>query len=310
MRDISLPEISVVMSVFNDADHLKDSVESILYQEGVTFEFIIVNDGSTDDSADKLDEYARLDNRIRIIHQNNQGLTKALIRGCSEAKGNYIARQDANDISLPGRLKKQLDSFKKHSDAVLVTCGTRYVDPDGEYLYDVVQSSESLMNSLNSLDINTIFGPSHHGSVMIKKSEYIKTGYRSQFYFAQDLDLWMRLAERRQVVAIPEVLYVASYAIDTISGLNRNEQRKMKKIIVECSRLRRNGLDEGVALKKAFNLSSQKKKVLLRLKKAQASYFIGACLLKNRNFRAKGYFINAIRYWPFHLKSWFRLIVG
>ena len=85
----SNPHISVVMSVYNGAKYLRESIESILSQEGVDFEFIIVNDGSTDNSKNILVEYAARDNRIRIIEQENKGLTCALIRGCKEANGKY-----------------------------------------------------------------------------------------------------------------------------------------------------------------------------------------------------------------------------
>ena len=102
------PEVSVVMSVYNGATGLSRSVDSILSQEGVNLELIVVNDGSTDQSIDILQEYASSDERVRVISQQNQGLTKALVVGCAAAHAEYIARQDAGDISLPGRLIKQL----------------------------------------------------------------------------------------------------------------------------------------------------------------------------------------------------------
>ena len=101
------PTISVVMSVYNGADTLRDTVESVLSQEGVDFEFIIVNDGSSDASASILDDLAAADARIRLLHQANQGLTKALINGCALARGQYIARQDVGDYSLENRLLRQ-----------------------------------------------------------------------------------------------------------------------------------------------------------------------------------------------------------
>ena len=98
-------DISVVMSVCNGSDLLAKAVNSILSQEGVSLELIVVNDGSIDGScATILDEYARRDPRVRVIHQENTGLTRALIRGCAAARGQFIARQDSDDISLPGRL--------------------------------------------------------------------------------------------------------------------------------------------------------------------------------------------------------------
>src|SRR5262245_6785124 len=97
-------EVSVVMSVYNGASNLPATINSILSQEGVALEFIVVNDGSTDKTGEILDDYARRDNRVRVIHQKNTGLTRGLIRGCDAARGEFIARQDAGDISLPERL--------------------------------------------------------------------------------------------------------------------------------------------------------------------------------------------------------------
>ena len=95
------PEVSVVMSVYNGASNLAATMDSILSQEGVELEFIVVNDGSTDETGEILDDYARRDDRVRVIHQENTGLTRALIRGCAAATGEFIARQDAGDVSLP-----------------------------------------------------------------------------------------------------------------------------------------------------------------------------------------------------------------
>ena len=106
------PEVSVVMSVYNGASHLAATLDSILSQEGVELEFIVVNDGSSDKSGQILNDYAQRDSRLRIIHQENTGLTRALIRGCDAARGEFIARQDAGDISLPGPIEKPSSGIK------------------------------------------------------------------------------------------------------------------------------------------------------------------------------------------------------
>src|SRR5215467_1447738 len=121
------PEVSVVMSVYNGASHLVATLDSILSQEGVEFEFIVVNDGSTDNSGQILDEYAQRDSRLRVIQQDNTGLTRALIRGCDAARGEFIARQDAGDISLPGRLKSQVIVLRDQEDCIFVSCWTDIV---------------------------------------------------------------------------------------------------------------------------------------------------------------------------------------
>ena len=96
------------MGVYNGASTLPATMDSILCQDGVELEFIVVNDGSTDETGEILDGYARRDRRVRVIHQENTGLTRALIRGCAAATGEFVARQDTGDISLPGRLKSQV----------------------------------------------------------------------------------------------------------------------------------------------------------------------------------------------------------
>ncbi|MGH9760030.1 MAG: glycosyltransferase family 2 protein [Blastocatellia bacterium] len=92
-------DISVVMSVYNGEDHLAESVDSILDQKGVSLEFIVVDDGSTDKSGEILADYSRRDSSVRVLSRENQGLTRALIAGCAAARGKYIARQDVGDIS-------------------------------------------------------------------------------------------------------------------------------------------------------------------------------------------------------------------
>ncbi|MCH2175616.1 MAG: glycosyltransferase family 2 protein [Lentisphaeria bacterium] len=109
------------MSVFNGAKCLPYSIQSILDQSYKDFEFIIVDDGSTDTTAQVLKEYSKCDNRIRVIRQDNAGLPKALIRGCEVAQGNYIARQDADDYSFPTRLQKQVEELNIDTRIVLVS---------------------------------------------------------------------------------------------------------------------------------------------------------------------------------------------
>ena len=115
------PNISVVMGVYNGAANLRDTVQSVLSQEGVDLEFVIVDDGSTDSTPVLLEEVARTDRRVRVARQSNLGLTRALIRGCAEARGEFIARQDCGDLSLPGRLLTQIRTMESHPDATLMS---------------------------------------------------------------------------------------------------------------------------------------------------------------------------------------------
>src|SRR5262249_43199813 len=151
-------------------------------QEGAEFEFIVVNDGSRDKSGQILNEYAQRDSRLHIIHQENTGLTRALIRGCGAARGEFIARQDAGDISLPGRLARQRVIFDAEPAVVMVSCATRFIGPSDEELFTVTQSCEELEEGLGQLTIDKVRGPSCHGSVMFRRSTYVQVGgYRAAF---------------------------------------------------------------------------------------------------------------------------------
>ena len=114
-------KISVIMSVFNHQDYVADAIESILDQTHKNFEFLIINDGSTDDSLKIIQKYEQLDSRIIVINQVNLGLTKALNSAIKKCSGAYIARQDADDLSALNRLEKQLDAIQKYKLDILTS---------------------------------------------------------------------------------------------------------------------------------------------------------------------------------------------
>ncbi|MCX5904811.1 MAG: glycosyltransferase [Proteobacteria bacterium] len=185
------PTVSVLMSVYNGEQFLGEAVESILDQTYRDFEFIVVNDGSTDGTGKILEAYH--DKRIVLIHQRHAGLTKALNQGLSMARGAYIARMDADDISLPERLEKQI-AFLEDSPAVgLISSHFYVIDHEGKQvsLCQPPVANEVLQNAL--LTENQFC----HGAAVFR-SDCIKTvgTYRDFFKFAQDFDLWLRIAEK------------------------------------------------------------------------------------------------------------------
>lgn len=300
--------VSVVMSVYNGAVHVNDAVQSVLAQEGVDFELIIVDDGSTDASAAMLDEFASSDARVCVIHQDNGGLTRALIRGCAAARGEFIARQDSGDISLPGRLSRELHIMESRPEVSLVSCGTRFLGPKGELLYEVSIANNEATDNLLALDLERIRGPAHHGGTLFRRDLYERVGgYREQFYFAQDLDLWTRLVEHGAHIPVPDILYEARFAFDSISSLQRGRQIACAKIILECARLRRAGLSEADAIAQAGTIVPKRRKTASS-DRAAALYFVGVCLRKRADPRARQYFRAALRTCPLHLKSAVRLL--
>ena len=305
------PDVSVVMSVYNGAATLAATVDSVLAQEGVDFEFIVVNDGSTDGGGAILDDYARRDDRMRVVHQENTGLTRALIRGCAEARGKYIARQDAGDFSLPGRLARQFTLLESNSDVVMASCGTRFVGPEGEFLYEIVQQGDELQRGLEQLRIDQIRGPSHHGSTMFHRTAYQTVGgYRPQFQVAQDLDLWIRLVEVGRCVATPDIFYKAQWQSGSISHLRRRQQVLAAQVIFECRNRRRRGESERPVLDRLVaSLTEQRSRWQSPpgLIEARFYYFLGSILVRRDPKVARYYLRKAVEYWPWHIKAWIKL---
>jgi glycosyltransferase involved in cell wall biosynthesis len=308
-----MPIISVVMSVYNDAERVKTSVSSILKQTFTDFEFIIINDGSTDETGEILDRLAAQDSRIRVIHQENTGLTQALIRACAEAQGEFIARQDADDYSLPERLERQLGKIQSNPKIGLVSCSTQYIGPQGEPL-SIVQRSETPAQATQEL-LHARQGPAAHGSVLFRQSLYGTVGgYRSEFYFAQDSDLWLRMAEKAQFASLAHVLYVHRREIRSTSGANRAIQSRFGELGQLCKMARNQGKSESNYLFEAKELRRQllahkaQKRPVDRRALSKAAYFLGSQLVVNGDRRALGYLWYTVRLNPGHWKGWLKLI--
>ena len=291
------------MSVYNGAAELPATVESILGQEGVDFEFIIVNDGSTDRSAEILSGYLQADGRIKVMTQENLGLTRALIAGCEAAAGQYIARQDCGDVSAPGRLSAQKNRLDAEAQLNMVGTGARSW-ADGELLFETRMTSDELSSGLSGEVTSKVFGPPHHGSVMFRKSAYANVGgYRPQFYFAQDLDLWLRLSEIGKVAMINEVFYEATLTPGAISGLYRAEQERLKSLALECRSARLAGESEQLLLETAAQIRKTDKRGDFSTAKAKGHYFIGSCLQDSAPEKARAHFRAALRLNPFHWRA-------
>ncbi len=301
------PDISVVMSVYNNAETLPAALNSILTQEGVTLEFIVMNDGSTDGSAAILDEAARQDSRLRIVHQENTGLTRALITGCALATAPWIARQDADDISLLGRLKAQLNRALQADKPIMVGCGAECRAPGQEFMFSVLPPTGPDEFRKRILCDGQNIGP--HGSLFCSRHAYEAVGgYRPQFYYAQDLDLRMRLAAHGRVVSIPEVLYAYTFSPDSISAHAIKRQVEFRRLIQAASAARSRGKADETYLAQAEQLSQaiHADKDLPQQYFA-GNYFIGACLLRNNPRQAVPYLRQALACRPWSLRALLRL---
>lgn len=297
------PEISVVMSVYNDRRHLHAAIESVLTQAEVDLELIVVDDGSTDDSAAILEDLAKRDPRVRVVSQANAGLTRALMRGCSLARGEYIARQDADDESLPGRLLRQVQLLRADAGLAFVSCWSEVMGPEGEPL--IVHRRPADPQAATHLLVHGRSGPPGHGSVMMRRSAYEAVGgYRAIFRYAQDSDLWLRLATVGRLAYVPEVLYRYRVSAESISGRLHTRKLPYARLIDALHAARMRGEDEAPLLAAFDPQASPAEHGPESDSAATTNYFIGRCLLSRRDPRAVPYLIGALRDRPTWPKAW------
>ena len=302
-------ELSVVMVGHNDEKTVKSAMESVASQLNDRSELLFVDDGSSDHTVSIAKDQASLDGRIVVIERRHGGLTSALVQACDLAKGRYIARQDADDISLPGRFAAQLACLQQGPDLALVGCGTRFVSDEGDFLYEVLPDADQIRAAVNGLqaDIGVAI-LAGHGSAMFPADAYRKAGgYRPQFYYAQDKDLFLRLMEAGELEIVPETLYQAVFDGSGISGTKRWAQVELENLCIACARARRSGASEESFLEAAKSIRPPWRKQRGRREQANGEYFVAACLRRNRNSRARHYYARALSCWPFHWRALYGL---
>ena len=303
MTRCPVPEVSVVIGAYNAADTLGACLDSLLSQEGVDLEVIVVNDGSKDATGAMLDEAARRDPRVRPIHQENQGLTRALLRGCSETRGEFIARQDADDLSLPGRLAAQLARARAPDRPVLVAVGCGCVTEEGDLLYLTQPPAEDAEARRKILEEGRAI--CCHGALLFRRDVYEQIGgYRPVFYYSQDIDLIVRLAECGTVSGIPRRLYDFAYSPTGISGLHIERQLRFFNLSREAQRARAAGRDEAPFLEQAeaFRrqcLESRGRGGGGKRDPSAGYFFMASCLRRTAPLRARHFYRQAWRHRPF-----------
>ena len=294
-------KLSVVLSIYNGAPTLAATLDSILAQSMSDFELLAIDDGSTDATPSILASYAARDARLRVVTQPNAGLTRALIRGCAEARAEVIARHDNGDRSHPERFERQLARLA--DGHVLVSCATRFSTAEGDLLYVSTADGEEVRRSLVNDDARRIHALPHHGSAMFRRGAYLAAGgYRAEFRLAQDLDLWIRVAPLGSIAVLPHVLYEATIDARSISGSSRIEQVRLTEIAVAL----RDGGDAATLLAEAAGIVPARPS---RKRQAAALYFIGKCLLRQRNSKWRTYIRAALQRNPLHLRSWASLLL-
>lgn len=204
------------MPVFNAERYVSDAIESIRQQTFTDFEFLIIDDGSTDRSADIIREHAVLDPRIKTRYRGNNGVVATLNEALDWATGEYIARMDADDVSLPDRLRQQVAHMRSHPDCVAV--GSAFIQMDEDDAIIEQCSCPLLHAEIDAMHLNALGVGLPHPGVLIRADAIRRVGgYRRQFETAEDYDLWLRLGEIGELNNLPEPLLKYRFHLESAS---------------------------------------------------------------------------------------------
>lgn len=218
---MSAPRISVVLPAYNAEEFIAEAIESILNQTFTDFELIILNDGSTDRTPEIIQKYAKMDKRIVFVNNpENRGLIAVLNQGLDMARGEFVARMDADDISLPTRFEKQVAYMDSH--------------PDVGVLGTVIQGFGMLDWPGIQIPVVTVFDMLKqnymaHPSIMIRKSILDKHNlrYNPEYKHCEDLELWSRMIFLTKFHNVMEKLLMYRVSGHNVSMSNGEHQKKM-----------------------------------------------------------------------------------
>jgi hypothetical protein len=216
-----IPRVSVVMPVHNGGPYLEPAVDSILGQTFTDLELVIIDDGSTDSTAQVLRRYQMSDPRVRVHHQEKTGLVVSLNRGCGEARAAYIARMDADDVAFPDRLMRQLELLDRHPQVALVGSAVVRIDEAGrEIKRNICPTSHAeIVRALAEYNCFT------HSTVMLRADVLAAVGgYREAYLHAEDYDLWLRLSERYELANLGDPLVYYRVYTDQVSVRHLQQQ--------------------------------------------------------------------------------------
>lgn len=199
------PRVSVVLAVYNGERHIERSLRSVLGQSFTDFELIVIDDGSTDATPEIASSLLAVDARVRIARQEHRGLTASLNVGIALSRGAYLARQDADDISLPDRFARQVAYLDAHPTVAALGTSADVIDTAGAVTGALTarRGPSAVARGLLTLRNTPV-----HGSMMLRASAVAAAGgYRDAFRAAQDYDLWLRIASLGEIDNLPDVLY-------------------------------------------------------------------------------------------------------
>jgi glycosyltransferase involved in cell wall biosynthesis len=236
-----MPEVTVLMPVFDAAPYVARAIESILAQSFGDFEFLIYDDASSDGSDRIVERFAERDPRIRFFRRAHAGYTAWLKEGVFAARAPLIARMDADDVARPGRLARQVEFMSSHPECCAVGARVLRIDPEGRPIReaDVPLDHTEIEAALLSGRGEAL----PHPVVMLRREALLAAGgYRAELEPAEDVDLFLRMAEHGRLANLPEVLLEYRLHVKKTSSQRYAEQRRVLERAIAEARARR-GLD-------------------------------------------------------------------
>jgi glycosyltransferase involved in cell wall biosynthesis len=218
-----MPKVTVLMPVYNGEKYLREAIDSILNQTFTDFEFLIIDDGSTDDSLKIIEFYSNKDSRIKtVINDQNKGIVFSLNRGIKLTKSKYIARMDADDIAFPDRFNKQVEFLENHNKISILGTNMLIIDQDLKILSKTCVPTHSEVITWNLLFLNVIA----HPTVMIRNTFFQEIGnYSFSFPHVEDYELWLRAKDKYQFANLSEpLLYYRNHNYN-IGNIYQNSQQ-------------------------------------------------------------------------------------
>jgi glycosyltransferase involved in cell wall biosynthesis len=273
------PVITVLMPVYNCAAYIESAVRSVLDQTYTDFEFLIIDDGSTDDTRKKILQFN--DERIIFFPRKREGLVGQLNFGLKWARGEFVARTDGDDIMLPHRLRIQLRFLESHQDVGVV--GSSFIKIDAKENRIGIERFPSTDKDIrNALPV---YNPISHPSVMYRRSPVMNVGgYRDEFFPVEDLDLWLRLSTSTTFSNIDDPLMLKRVEKNSVTALRQKETKAIHLLL---------GLQ--YLNDQMRHARTNYEQFQLELKMARCEYYYGA-IAKSRSL-----FVSLMKQRPFDL---------
>ncbi len=219
------PIISVLLPVYNGDRYISEAIESILTQSFSDFELLIINDGSTDRSRQILERYATQDDRIRLIHRENRGLIQTLNEMLALAQGEFLARMDADDISLSDRFALQVNFLQQHPDYVCVGGAYDLIDAKGRTVLHLTMPETNPEIQQAILSGQTII---NHPCALIRRSALQQIGgYDESMQTVEDLDMLLRIGEIGLLANLPNPVLKYRFHMQSVSAQRSDFQYQM-----------------------------------------------------------------------------------